>query len=129
MTDFYNMTANEHYQVNGTLSDQHIQKLLDVDHILQGVVDCRIEIDDAISSFPEEDFMSNIIDRLTNLKKNLSNLKKNLRGDNKEELSSIIDDIEDVVTSTMQSTEHGIEKLNSVKVIIRNIESYVDLVL
>ena len=65
-------------------------------------------VTEASASYPEEDFLDDIIDRI-------NRLAKNLRGENKEEAKSISEDLFELGNEILRSAEYGREKLKELE--------------
>lgn len=100
------LTNEEEFRLTGTLSSDKIEKLLNFAGLEDSVWSCISGLSDVQSSFPSEDFLHGIERRLTEL-------AKKLRGENKEILLGVIDDLADVISSTNSATENGVDLLNS----------------
>lgn len=101
-----NMSHREAFKLTGSLPMDRIELLLDKADTLENLEDVPGEITEAKAGFPDEDCLQDII-------KQLQVLQKNLRGDNRTTLGVVIEQVEERQTSLMQSSEYGLEKLNS----------------
>lgn len=95
-----NMTASEFYRLNGCLSSEHIEDLLNVEDRLQAIENIDGNIEEALHQYPSEDFLVSVVDRL-------QELSKRLRGANREELNGIIEALEDIGMTTFQAADYG----------------------
>lgn len=107
-----NMTASEFYRVNGCLSPEHIESLLDAENKLQAVEDIDGNIEEALTQYPSEDFLVGIVDRL-------QELSRRLRGANREELNGIIGALEDIGMTTFYAADYGRSELKKALSVFR----------
>lgn len=95
---FTNMTNEECFRLHNTLPADRIAKLLD--ESANKVDPDDIPFDEILAQFPEEDFASTIETRL-------QELTKRLRGDNRTELMSIIESLQDLAQCQFYATEYA----------------------
>lgn len=93
---FTNLTNEEYFRLHNTLPVDRIAELLDEN--ANKVERDEIPFDDILAQFPEEDFTSTIETRL-------QELAKRLRGDNRAELLSIIESLQDLAQCQFDATE------------------------
>lgn len=104
-----NMTHEEFYRVNGTLTPERIDSLLDEKGTLEAFdvreyVPCAQE---AKGCFIGEDFMQEHLD-------DLKDIAKRLRGDNRNSLLMLIDRMESTIQEACQSAEYGASELDKI---------------
>lgn len=90
MIDCSNMSHEEYYRVNGTLSPARTEQVLDDLLQLDALETVKAYTTDAHSGYLEEDFLSGQI-------KSLRALAKSLRGPNRQALLDIISSMEDSI--------------------------------
>ena len=101
-----NLTMEEYYRLNGTLTSSMIEELLDLRVAVEEDTGVLVHIGEARECYPEEDFLSNHIE-------GLRAISRRIRGQNKEDLEEAIRALEDLETSTQQETEYGISELDA----------------
>ena len=109
------LTDEEYFKVHGTLNTARIEGLLRMAVRMAVCVEgseavCPM-IQDAIASFPDEDFLEPVI---TKLKVLWNKIPRQHRG----ELTRITAELEEVQTATLQSAEYGWEQLKSAESLI-----------
>lgn len=100
-----NMTHEEFYRVNGTLTPERIDSMFEKCDEAEAWQDLTPCIQEAHSCFIEEDFLQKEILKL-------QAFAKRLRGDNKAELLQLIEDMEGEITQAIASAEYGVSELN-----------------
>ena len=116
MSTSTSLTNKEYFKLNGTLSAERIEGLLDLESavyvdVLEDIITSTKE---AITQFPEEDFLQPVISEL-------NTLLKTLRGDNRLALANIITAVEDIQSDITNSSEYALANLNSAIETINNI--------
>ena len=99
-----NLTNQEYYRLNGTLSAERIEDLLRFDCAIDSSSDPSAYIDEAEGCFPKEDFLEHII-------KKVRAVSKRVRGENKDDLDQILIDLEDLQSSVNNDSEYGRDEL------------------
>jgi hypothetical protein len=101
------LTPEEEYRLTGTLSGDNAVLALDAKEAMDALdpVDIAGEVREAMSQYPDEDFLEHIVDRI-------HDLIKNVRGANKETLQGVLEALHDAQMCQMYATEYGMEKLN-----------------
>jgi hypothetical protein len=107
-----NLTAKEALRLHGQLSEQHLESLLESEEKLNAIDDIDGNLLDARGSYPDEDFLAEIIDRM-------QTFAKNLRGANKDTCLSIIEALDDIQTTTMHASDYGRSELSSALKVIK----------
>jgi hypothetical protein len=95
-----NLTLAEHYRMYGTFSEEQVERVLareEIDFDPSGV-QCRIE--EAESGLYGEDFLAEHI-------QSLIDFKKRLRGQNKENLQTIIEKIESLAQELFNQGDYA----------------------
>lgn len=105
-----NLTNSEYYKLNGTLSAERIESLLDIETINVKDVVSRAScyISEAIQPFSAEDFLSDVI-------KDVNRLIKDLRGNNRVELQRILENLDDVAQCTFNAVENSDDLLDKAR--------------
>lgn len=99
-------TAEEFYRLNGYLSKEYAEPLLDAQSKLDSVSGVDVHIEEAIGQFPAEDFLSSV-------KSDLHALAKRMyKGDNKTELLRIIEALDDALQCQFYASDYGREELH-----------------
>jgi hypothetical protein len=100
-----NLTNEEYYRLNGTLSAERIESLL---NITANVDDSSpaAYIEEAMGTFPKEDFLESVI-------KKVRAVAKRVRGDNKDDLDQILLDLEDLQSSVNNNSDYGRSELDN----------------
>jgi hypothetical protein len=109
MIDCANMTHLEVYRVNGTLSTERLESLLDASEqaIDTDVSNWKATLQEARSCYLSEDFLDARIS-------DLQALAKSLRGNNRQALFDIIATIQDDVLQAVQSSEYGADEIGKI---------------
>lgn len=105
MLDSINMTHEEFYRVNGTLTPERIDSMFNKCDEAEAWQDLTPCIQEARSCFIEEDFLQNHIQQL-------QAFAKRRRGDNKAVLLDLIECMEGDITQAIASAEYGASELN-----------------
>lgn len=101
-----NLTNAEYYRLNGTLSAERIEELLDLDVAREKVSDPSAYIEEASGCYPAEDFLEHIM-------KQVRAVAKRVRGENRDDLDQIILDLEDLQTEVNNQSDYGRDELRS----------------
>lgn len=101
---FYNLTHAEQYRINGTLSAEAIESLLDTSEALEKAGGVTSQLSEALGCFPAEDFLASFID-------DLHELAKRLRGDNRAEAMRLIESAEDLQQCVFNEGDYGRSEL------------------
>ena len=109
MIDSHEMTHSEYLRLNGTLSQERIEQLVTLQEesglLAEGIDSAKVHIEEGMTQFPAEDFLEPIKSRLVEL-------QKNLRGRNREELSGIIEALDDLAQTTFYGADYGRNELH-----------------
>ncbi len=100
-----NLTASEELRLTGAVTGERLEKLLDCEAQVEKLDDVGTHIDEAISQLPEEDFIEEH-------KQRLMKLRNRLRGTNREELDSILGDLEDLISEVTNAADYGRSELD-----------------
>jgi len=101
-----NMTPKEEFRLNGQLSEQTALKLLDAVDRSESLQGINAYIEEAMGSFPGEDFLESIKTKMTNL-------ARILRGNNRKVLNDIIAELDEVAMLTYDEAAYGRDELRS----------------
>ena len=104
MYQAYNLTPREAYRINGQLSPECIESLLDNAEAVSKAEGVSARVSEAMGSLPSEDFLSDFI-------ADLYALSKRLRGDNKTDALSLLDKAESLKTELQQMAEYAEDEL------------------
>jgi len=99
-----NMTAAEHLRINGTLPIELAEQLVEYPERLEALEGIDAYMSEAMGQYPEEDFLSDPISRL-------HALAKRVRGDNRDEVLAIIEQLDDIAQTTFNSADYGRDEL------------------
>ena len=99
-----NMTLAEEFRMNGALSADSIESLIEREALLDGLNGIEVKIKEGMTQFPAEDFLQGPIKRL-------HQLAKKLRGDNRSEVLAIIESLDDIAQCTFNSADYGRSEL------------------
>jgi len=100
------LSDEEYFRVHGTLNVARIEGLLRMEACVEGSEAVRLMINDAIASFPDDDFLDPVITKLRAL---WNKIPAQHRG----ELTRITAQLKEAQTATRQSAEYGVERLES----------------
>lgn len=100
-------TAEEFYRINGYLSKDYAEPLLDAQNKLDSVSGVDAHIQEAMGQFPAEDFLSEIVSDLHALAKRM------YKGDNKTELLRIIESLNDALQCQLYASDYRREELHN----------------
>lgn len=110
-----NFSPEEYYRMHGKLEESHINLLLDSHGRLDSAPDVSIYISEARAQYPEEDFLQGVLERL-------GDLGKRLRGDNRAEVQSMIEELEQIQMDTRNSSEEGLDQLGKATAELKKFE-------
>jgi len=99
-----NLTPKERYRLTGTLDAEQIEELLGVEDKLESISGVDAHVKEAMTQYPEEDFLSGPIARL-------HELAKSVRGENRQKLLSIIEQLDDIAQCTFNAADYGRSEL------------------
>lgn len=99
-----NTTAEEEYRLTGSVTGIRLEQLLDDSLRLSKILNAEDYIQEATSSFPNEDFLSSITE-------SLYSISKNVRGTNKDDILRVIESLTDLEISVTNDSEYGREQL------------------
>lgn len=111
MIDSSQITNSEFVKLNGCLTLERIEPLLDVEQAYTQILEGDSLLDEVEGSFPKEDFAAKIIGAL-------HTLAKRMRGDTKDTLLGIISDLEEKQMEIYRETEHGRDNLATYRSLI-----------
>ena len=103
-----NLSNEEHYRMFGTLPADRIEALLDASDKLESLDGIEAHVSEARCQFPAEDFLVPVQDRL-------HDLAKRLRGDNRQEVLSIIEQLDDINQCQVYATGYAVEELGKIE--------------
>lgn len=109
---FANLTDQEYFNLRGTLTSERIQELIDQSALVEAASEAKSALQDALGVYPCEDCLQSVID-------DLKQLAKNLRGENKNEVNSILLGVEERQNQLHNQSEYGAEVINN---FIRSLE-------
>lgn len=98
-----NLTPREAYRQFGTLNDDWMEYLFDAEEKLAEMPDISPALDEISAQFPAEDFLQ---DAINTLQKVISNT----RGANKEALTAIRDQLDEIQTTQGHATEYALDE-------------------
>ena len=104
MQNFYSLTPAEQYRINGTLSAETIESLLDNAEAVTNAEGVSAHVQEAMGCYPGEDFLASFIE-------DLHNLSKRLRGDNRVEALRLIESAEDLQQCVFNEGDYGRSEL------------------
>lgn len=96
--DSSNLTHEECFRLTGSLGEERSLLLIDIEKTIGEADNARDCLADALPG-PNEDFLTEVLNRLREL-------EKHVRGENQGEVGSIIDRLEEIETECIQGTEH-----------------------
>ncbi len=100
MIEGTNLSNNEYYKLNGSLSSDRIEALLDLDGLMEFVSGTHYYLEEAQGQFPEEDFLCGVVNKL-------HKLADKLRGDNKAAVLDIVDLVFGALGLGLYMERHG----------------------
>lgn len=103
-----NLSNREHFRLYGTLTPERIETLLDLDEKLQAFDGLEAHVQEARRQFPAEDFLVPVQDRL-------HELAKRLRGDNRQEILSIVEQLDDINQCQVYATGYAVDELGKLE--------------
>lgn len=103
-----NLTAEEHYRLHGTLRESDIEHVLQREAAFGDLDGLDDMIQEGIVSYPDEDFLADIIH-------GARTLAKRLRGADRTSFLAVVESMEALQQTTYHSTEYGIEELRKAK--------------
>lgn len=106
-----NLTPREAYRLNGSLSTELIESLLDNAEAVSNAEGVSAHVQEALGCFPKEDFLASFID-------DLYRLSKRLRGENKAEALSLIEKAEDLQQCVFNEGDYGRSELREANKIL-----------
>ena len=109
---FAAQTDQEYFNLHGTLTSERIQALIDQSALVEACSEADTALQDALGAYPGEDCLQDVID-------DLKQLAKNLRGENKNEVNSILLGVEERQNQLHNQSEYGAEVINN---FIRSLE-------
>jgi len=104
----YNLTPREAYRINGQLSPECIESLLDYQESIAGCENVSAQVSEALGCFPAEDFLASFIE-------DLHALSRNLRGANREEALRLIESAEDLQQCVFNEGDYGRSELREAR--------------
>lgn len=105
MTYISNLSPAEEYRLNGTLSCETIETLLESHAKFEAVQDVG-NLDEARGCFPEEDCLQEHIE-------DLRRVAKGMRGDNRALLLGLAEELEDTQAEIAVASEYGISEIKA----------------
>ena len=104
MQNFYSLTPAEQYRINGQLSPETIESMLDNAESIERCDGVSVQVTEALGCFPAEDFLASFIE-------DLHKLSKRLRGENREEALRLIESAEDLQQCVFNEGDYGRSEL------------------
>lgn len=104
----FTLTADENYRINGVLTTDQIEELLKAGDLVENLSDIACNIIEALTQYPEKDFLQQCIDDIKEVSDRLC------KGDNKDDLERVIQDLYDLQSQITHSSELGKEELEAV---------------
>ena len=98
------LTAREQIKLHGKVSDITLDRLIEAEESLEKISDIDSYLIEARSQYPNEDFLSDVKERL-------GDLAKKLRGPNRFDLQMIIKQLDEIEITSYNATEYGIEQI------------------
>lgn len=121
MIEGSNMSDSEFYRMNGTLSGERIERLINItDGIDVPISAVDAKIWEARTCFPEEDFIQDLVHELRDL-------GKSLRGEKKQVLDRILVSMDEELTQLRQSAEYGISELKDAQHEMKMLRDILDI--
>ena len=108
MNEYSGMTNRELFDLNGTLSAERIESLLDIEATVTADDIDPLTIDEAVAQFPDEGFLTDISQRVVDI-------AKRCRGRNREDLLDICAALGDLEMTTFYAAEYGISELRQLQ--------------
>jgi len=99
-----NLTHEEFFRLNGTLTQERIEELLDAASAALDPGTVAAHVLEARASFPSEDCLSEVL-------KGLGELAKKIRGANRDACNELFEKLDSLANQINQSTEYGAEEL------------------
>jgi hypothetical protein len=100
------LTHAEYYRLNGTLDGSRIEALLDGDELLERLGGVVVDLAEARAGYPAEDWAAELLG-------GMQQLAKSLRGANREAMTRLLEQLEQLQTSIANDVEYGREKLDA----------------
>lgn len=103
-----NMTVKEHLKIHGSLPLSEIEALVDRLEVIESrdLSGVEAHISEAKAQFPDEDFLSPALKRI-------SELIKRMRGDNRQELFFIHQQLEQIQDQQVNATLYAFQEIKS----------------
>ena len=101
-----NMTNREYYALNGTLSAERIEAILDAEEFSPRIEGAISDINEAMNPFNSEDFLCATLDRILRIKKMTRSSAI------ADELSALYGSLEDLQQVTFYAMQYQKEKLH-----------------
>ena len=102
--NYSNLSAREHFNLNGCVPRDMLEALLDKEEELNRLLGLEAHISEAKGCFPAEDFLEPI-------KARLIEFQKRVRGSNRDEIGVIIESLDDLAQLTFNETDYGRDEL------------------
>lgn len=99
-----NLSHAEFYRLNGALSAERCETLIDAEADLEQLIDASTHIDEASGCFVSEDFLSGVLS-------DMRALAKKVRGGNKFDLEQLIERLEEIESEEARNAEYGRDEL------------------
>lgn len=99
-----NMSNREHFKLHGSLPAEVIEDLIEVAERADEASDIEAHLSEASAQYPGEDFLADVIRRL-------QIMVKHTRGDNRDEIESLVEDLDEIQTDTTNSADYGRDEL------------------
>lgn len=115
MIQLGNATASELFRLNGTLPQDHIERLLELEEVVGHASGMVTHIDEAAAQFPNEDFLGEVIDEL-------HELAKGMRGLNRAKLNALATKLDEIQLDAGRSAEYGRDELRKAKSLAESLD-------
>lgn len=104
MPPLSNLTNDELYRLTGTLPSARIEALIETAELYEKITGSEAHIIEARGSYPDEGFLYHVIERL-------NAVAKSVRGDNRQEILSIVSALEQIDQDVTNDAEYGRDEL------------------
>ena len=108
MYQAYNLTPREAYRINGTLSDESIESLLDAQESIEAAEGVSYQIQEAAGSLPPEDFLFSFI-------RDLNELSKRTRGQTQQTARELVQEAKRLQIELTQMAEYAADELKQAR--------------
>ena len=106
------LTAEESYRINGFLSKEHIEALLDIKDVEEKAVKADSHVLEAQGQFPDEDFLQDIISDFQTI------VDRMRGGDNKDDLQEAINALTEIQNAVYTASKDGMKELEKARALL-----------